>query len=152
MPRLNTDNPDNEALKRWLLTKFFRPNETAHSEHLSVTLLHSNAYGLRFCSKLCTSDMSEHELGVRLSKREFYGANSLIYVLMPCDDERRLHEYMEETRGELFRVLKLFNENLDLMDQSAIDSYQFMFVSYLANAEETQATIKFIIGELDFRL
>jgi len=96
--------------------------------------------------------MSEHELGVRMSRREFYGANSLVYVLMPCDDERRLHEYMEETRGELFRVLKLFNENLDLTDQSAIDSYQFMFVSYLANVEETQATIKFIIGELDFRL
>ncbi len=152
MPRLNTDDPDIEALKRWLLTKFFAPKETSHSENLSVTMLHSNAYGLRFFSKLCTSDMNEHELVNKLNKRELYGTNSLIYVLMPCEDERRLHEYMTHCRKDFFKILRLFNENLDLTDRNSIDSYQFMFISYLDNAKETQEVIKFILGNSKFKI
>ena len=109
-------------------------------------MLQTNAYGLKFCSKLCHTGLSEHELNAKLSRREFYGAYSLVYVLMPCEDENDLDSYLHQNRMEFYRILKLFNENLDLMDPNAIDSYQFMFLSYLESHEETKKAINFILG------
>lgn len=147
MPKLNTDSKDMEAIKRWLLTKFFEPGETSRVENLCVTQLHSNGYGLRFCAKLCTTGLTEAEFDHRLNRRDFYGTNALIFVLLPVEENEETYMYLKRMKAHLFQTLRLFNENLDVTVPNAIDSYQFMFVSYLESHEETKEVIKLILGK-----
>lgn len=145
MGKLNTESEDIEAVKRWLLAKFFTNNQNSHNESLSVTHLHSNAYGLRFCTRLCQTGLTRSEYELKLNKREFYGSNSLIFVLQPCEDEE-YEKYLFQSRKNFFQILRLFNENLELNSPEVLKSYQFMFVSYLDGLKETKDTIDFILG------
>lgn len=147
LPKLNSENEDKEAIKRWLMMKFFQPGQTSHIENLCVTMLHSNTYGLKFNSKLCTTNQSQYEFECKLKKREFYGANALVFALMPCDED--LHTYSKRMKREFFQVLKLFNENLDFNSTSVVEAYRFMFISYLDGDKETRSVIDFILGKSD---
>jgi hypothetical protein len=67
MPKLKENqNDDVECIKRWLMSKFFYFDssntysyETNHLENLFVTKLHSNSYGIRFCIKVCSSNLNK---------------------------------------------------------------------------------------------
>ncbi len=147
MPKLNTSEMDDmEAIKSWLLTKFFEPGQTSGVENLCVTQLHSNAYGLRFCAKLCTTGLTQAEFELKLNKREFYGTNALIFVILPVEENEESFSYLRRMKGHFYQTLRLCNENLDLSNPNVIDLYQFMFVSYLESHEQTKEAIQFILG------
>ena len=155
MPRLNARNQDMEAIKRWLMTKLFRFStndkvysyETQHSEQLAVNMLHTNPYGLRFSIRVCPTDMSASELATKLNKRQLYGANALMFILMPlecADSAIEFTNYLHKMRHDFYQILRLFNENLNT---GHLDLYQFMFVSYLNDHEETKKAIQFILDD-----
>ena len=151
MPKLaHNDSDDLEAIKRWLMNKFFHFDsnknayETKHIENLFVTMLHSNAYGFRFCIKVCSSNMTDQEYETKQNSRNLYGANSMIYILAPLDKNQTIDSYSTTNRLKLLKILKLFNENLTV--QQSLQLFQIMFVSYL-NLEQTRQVIKLIVGD-----
>ncbi len=154
MPKL-TDSADDQELdgiKHWLKNKFFRFDsaqtcyETNHIENLFVTTLHSNTYGLRFCIKVCSSDLSQHQYETKLAKRTLYGSNSIIYILPPLKTNETFESYSNENQKTIRKVLRLFNENLDV--DSTAKNCQFMFISYLSTHHQTRQIIDQIVGNL----
>ena len=161
MPRLkiagkkndqNDFDEDIESIKRWLMSKFFKFDstntysyETNHLETLFITKLHSNSYGLRFCIKVCSSNLNKAEYESKLYKRTLFGSTSMIYILMPVSLNQTLNEYLIENQKMLLQIVKLFNENITDLKQ-LIANCQFMFISYLNNSEQTEQVIQFILG------
>ncbi len=154
MPKLKENqNDDAECIKRWLMSKFFYFDssntysyETNHLENLFVTKLHSNSYGIRFCIKVCSSNLNSTEFETKLCKRTLFGSNSMIYILMPIKSHQQtFNDYMIENQKMLIQILKLYNENITDLKR-LITSCQFMFVSYLNSSEQTEQVIRFILG------
>ena len=160
----NIDDDDNiDAIKRWLMSKFFRFNaktrqyETQELNAFCVNSLKSSKFCMKFCIKLCTSHMSSIEYQKKMHRRSLYGANSMIFVLMPLDksedkDDSLFQAYMSKNRKSFYQILSLFNENHKLSDENlarTLNNYEFMFISYLEDNNQTKACIEHILGSGD---
>lgn len=91
MPQICSDgNEDSELIKRWILSKFFSfdKENSAYSTQYMKTLLTCfiKQHSIKFVAKLCDSKMDGVDYEAKMTKRRFYGANSLVYVLMPLGD------------------------------------------------------------------
>ena len=149
------DEESDEAIKRWLMAKFFhfdsksRKYETKHLENLCVNTLKASKFSLKFCIKLCADHMSPNELEKKRLARSLYGANSLIFVLMPFvspsleNEEDSFMAYVNLNRRNFFQILALFDENLKQVD---LNAHEFMFISYLEDNEQTKFAIEHILG------
>ena len=154
-PLSNSSNLDcdDEAIKRWLMNKFFHFDskktysyETKHIENACVNLLKSDKYGIKFCIKYQSSIMNQNEYESKLKSRSLFGSCSMVYVFMPHDPNKiSFQHYLNENRENFHKILKLFNENIEL-NEEVINSYEYMFISYLDDHEKTQLAINFILA------
>jgi len=97
--------------------------------------------------------MSKSEVQKKLNQRSLYGANSMVFVLMPIvqtqENNDEFNEYINKNRDNFFQILSLFNENLNLDKENrvqALNLYEFLFVSYLDDNEQTKMVIEQIFG------
>lgn len=141
MPKLQKDvSNDYEFIKRWLLSKFFhfdRHNLVYNTQivyHLVTSFNKNNA--IRFSIKCCPLNISEAELEAKIQKRTYYGANSIIFVLLPIESNSSFDEYINELTINFRRVLKsLCSSNI-----------KFFFISYLIDEQQTKMVIDKLIN------
>jgi hypothetical protein len=161
MPDKN-DDENTEGIKRWLLSKFFHFNsknmkyETQHLESFCVNNLKTSKYGMKFCIKLCSDSMSKTELQKKSNQRSLYGSNSMVFVLMPVNErsEDEFIKYKNKNRENFLKILSLFNENLKLNDENTVqtlNAYEFLFISYLDDNEQTKTIIEYILGSTELK-
>ena len=162
---LSKQKAENDV-KRWLVSKFFgldnsdiNEKNSAHLDSLCVNCLKSNKFGIRFCFRMSSSEMSPAEYQQKLNTRLLFGANSMVFVLMPVssdldssnisDEEYDglFREYLVKTRSSFNTILGLFNENLNFSRHpNLVNAYEFMFISYLDSNQQTKTAIDFILG------
>ena len=134
MPLNERDDENNKAIEHWLMRKFFEFNlntnsyKTLRLESFCLNALQKIQYVVKFCLKLFKTNLKREEYEVKERKRSLYGANSMIFVLMPFN-ETNWETYLAENRCHLRETLKLFNENVHVDTIKA--KVHFMFIQLL---------------------
>lgn len=147
----NLTSPDAATSKshqivKWLLKKIFdfEMTETANYhdlkriERFSLNSLDENKFGINYVLKLCKTLMSRDEYETKRENRSLFGANSILFLLLPLKINENFNSYLKENRELFHTTVRLFlNPN----------QIQVMFVSFLNRVEITESAIEFILND-----